>query len=351
MSKSETDPVKHRMTRQARTGGDARAPSPARALRLALEKSGDRLFGLALSVGTLEQSRIARPALGGEAGTGDLLVLLDGADGARAAAIFDPFLVRALIEVQTTGRVRAGADAGGGRLFTDTDAAIIAPLIDAVMAGLDDALAEAHPHCSPARFRFGDRVADSRALMLALDAPEFEVFRITTDIAGGAATGAMTLALPPEATAAPAALAGGRGGAQRVSLAEIATRAPARLDAVLMRVRLSLAEAGVLRPGMTLAVGPEALERTELVAPGGRVAARARLGQVNGFRAVRLCSPDDAAAEPVAASGVHSALPGPTVAAAPKDGETSPAPPQLADAGTPEDAPEAPDRPEPVPAD
>lgn len=333
MSEQESSTVIHRKARQGRADFDARAMSPARALRLAVEASGDRLFNLPLVVRAVEQRRLAAAALGGEADSAGLIVLLDGPDGVRGAALFDPPLVQALIEVQTTGRVRT--DPSPARAFTATDAAMTAPLIDAVMRRFAELLAVSDAGCEDdgeARmgtgersglFRFGDRVADARALALALGDDDLDLFRLTIDIDGGAPAGALALILPPRAGLPPDP--GGTAGAgDDFDLAAVALGVPVTLDAVLARITMPLSDVWALKPGMILPVSTAALSRAELVAAGGHIAARARLGQMNGFRALRLTGPAVAggqgapppaagAAAPDPASLPEMDAPGPTI--------------------------------------
>lgn len=306
------------MAQHARADFDARRMSPAKALRLALERAGDRLFGLALTVATVEQRHVGHGALKQEIDPDSLIVLLDGARGARGAALLDRPLVQALIEVQTTGRMRPGPPPA--RPFTATDAAMTTALIDAVMAGFEDQLGtqETGPPAGrggiappPGRFRFGDRVADGRALALALSGADLDLFRFTIDIAGGASAGALALMLPRPALA-PADPGGAGSAAGAFDMAAAAMAAPVTLDAVLDRLHLSLAEVGALRPGVLLPLGAGAIGRTELVAVGGHVGARGRLGRIHGFRAVRLADP--AAPAGGTAEPVRTALPAPAPA-------------------------------------
>lgn len=286
MSSDETSSVIHRKARHGRADFDARAMSPAKALRLSLEKCGDRLFRLALTVCAVEQRGVSHAALKDEEMEDALILLLDGQAGARGAALLDRQFVQALVEVQTMGRVRPGPAAE--RPFTGTDAAIAAPLLDAMLEGFVTTMEEAAPNFRAGQFRFGDRVGDMRGLMLALDAPDFELIRITVDIAGGGKTGVMTLILPAAAFDAPDPAAGEEGRGDRFALGELAMTAPVTLDAVLDRVEMPLAQVCKLAPGMTLPLSASAIGRTELVAARGHVAATVRLGQMNGFRAVRL---------------------------------------------------------------
>lgn len=354
MSDLDNSTVIHRKARRGRADFDARAMSPSRALRLAFEMSADRLFGLALSVRAVEQRRLAAAALGDEADDGGLIVLLDGPGGARGAALFDPPLVQALIEVQTTGRVRPGPPPA--RAFTGTDAAMTAPLIDAAMRRFADLMAGAEagaegdggpptgPEGQPGRFRFGDRVADARALALAVGDGDLDLFRLTVDIGGGVHTGTLAVVLPPGAGLPPdpggTAEAGGS-----FDLAAVALGVPVVLDAVLARIRLPLADICALKPGTILPVGAAAIGQAELVAAGGHVAARARLGQMHGFRALRLAGPALAAGQGMPE---HAAEPG-TPALPPVPAGDAPRAPA---SGTGRAAPPRPaDRPQPQPPD
>ncbi len=313
MAQTGPNSVIHRKTRSGRQDFDARAMTPSKALRLALARSADTLLDLALSVTTVEQTRITAATVARTLGEDGLLVLLDGERGARGAIKLDAPLIAALIEVQIIGEVRAGAPRP--RRYTRTDAAMAAPFLDAVLRGFDDELrggTEAH---SPYALRFGDLVEDARVLALALEGAEYECFRVTLDLASGARTGAISVLLPrraePPATGAPPAQAAG---AMEGALGRNALDAAATLDAVLARITMPLREICALEPGMTIPLSPEALTQTELHAPGRHVVAAVRLGQMNGQRAVRLvqASPSDAAGPP---EPRQPALPGPEGAA------------------------------------
>ncbi|MCZ7675072.1 MAG: FliM/FliN family flagellar motor switch protein [Roseovarius sp.] len=320
--------------------------SPARALRLAVERSGDRIIGLAVTVRAVEQRRLPHAELADAVDADDLIVLLDGPGGSRGAAVFDRPFVQALIEAQTTGRVRHAPPPE--RPFTSTDAAMTAPLISAVMGLFAEPLADPgtgasaetradtrpRPDSQSGGFRFGDRVADARALALAIGSHDLDCFRLTAAIGEGAIVGTLTVILPPEASAPPdTADADAR---NAFDLTAAALGAPVTLDAVLARIRLPLSEVCALEPGMVLPVSAAAIGHTELIAAGGHVAARGRLGQMHGFRALRLTDPATAEgrgdddrrgtdvsedAEPATTDGTDAGL-----AAAPPNRSASPDP-------------------------
>lgn len=292
MAEQRQASVIRRKTRAAREGADPRVISPVRALRLALARAADTLFDLPLVVATVEQRRVEAGEVEAAFGTEGLYLLLDGAVGARAAARLCPGLVAALVEVQTTGRVRPGEVRP--RPPTRTDAAMVAPLVDALLSGFDDGMAESGADLAPRGFHFGDRVEDARALALLLVAPEFDFFRLTVDLGPGLRTGRLDLLLPP-APSGPArtGVSASRGAPARgpEDVAAVVLMAPVALDAVLARIRVPLRAAMALEVGQRLEVAKDNLGKVRLVGAGGHVAAEGRLGRRDGWRALRLAGP------------------------------------------------------------
>ena len=311
MTAQDTASVIHRKARAARDGSDARAMSPAKALRLAVARAADTLLDLALTVATVEQRRVSLAQVAETVADEGLILLLDGAGGARGGLALDAQMMAALIEVQTTGKVRSGA--APARRATRTDAAMVAPLVDAVLDGVDsEMLAEVEGYV-PRGFRFGDRVEDRRALGLLLDAPDFDVFRVTADLGPGVRTGRLDLLVP--ARRPLAAKTGTRtdvGGPARALMSDVALGAPVVLDAVMARITLPLREACALSRGQVLALTPESLGAIQVTGAGAHLVAEARLGQLNGWRALRLVS--------------SAAAPLPDAKAEPEQSTTKPAP-------------------------
>ena len=285
----------HVLQRKARTGRDehqARVMSPARALRLAVAWAADDLFDLALSVSSIHVSQA------GQDGTvaafpGDMLIMvLDGPGGATGAAAVDMAVLGGLIEMQTVGQVLKRP--GAVRQPTQTDAALVAPLVDAMLEGFAGNLAEEAGAGWVAGYRFGAMIEGPRMLGLLLEAPDFHLFRLQVDLGAGARQGEIALALPARpAVPQPAEDAGAEaeaGAAEaRLRLGEgalLAAQAP--LDAVLHRFRMPLAGIAALRPGDIIDIPREALAATRLELGRGNGAVSCRLGQINGHRAVRL---------------------------------------------------------------
>jgi len=288
MSERGGNTVIHRKARSGRAEHQARGMSPSKALRLALAQSADALYDMPVAVAAVEQVEISQTGLRREFAGGGLLVLLDGPDGARGALRMDLGFLGALIEMQTTGRVlgRASSD----RTVTRTDAAISAPLIDAMLTRFGAQLAqEASEHWAQG-FRYGVMMEDARVMQLALTAPEFHVLRLMVEAGDVAHPGAITLLLPapPEA---PAAQSAEREAVLARTLEACAMDVPVKLEAVLGRMRMPLGELCGLKPGDTLPVATDTPMRIRLEASEKHVVAMAHLGQSNGARAVRLLLP------------------------------------------------------------
>ncbi|MEM7733173.1 MAG: FliM/FliN family flagellar motor switch protein [Pseudomonadota bacterium] len=299
MSTGSDKSVIRKKAQSGREDFDARAMSWSKAVRLSLERLGDRLFDLQLSVRTVVQEDCALAGLK-DVALGDRLVMLldvyaDLAKGepgppggmGRGAAIMDRGLVQSLVEVQTRGKI-TDADLED-RPFTPTDAAVTAQLIDPVLASVDEMMTETPQSPDPLRLRYGDKVEDARALLLALEAPDFALFRISIDVEEGKRSGDMVLAIPEELLRPPPPVPDPEeADAADFDLSGMALSAPVSFNAVLARVSMPLSQVSELKPGDTLPVERSALNKTELVGSKGFMLGKVVLGQMNGFRAIRL---------------------------------------------------------------
>lgn len=288
MGSQDHNSVIRRMAQVARDGFESREMSPAKALRLALGRAVDTLFDLGVTVATVEQLRFPLAEVGLSLNDEGLLVLLDGPGGARGALCLDPQFLAGLIEVQTTGAVRPGVVRP--RAATRTDAAMVAPLIDAVLTEFDSQMSRGIEGYVPRGFSFGDMVEDLRGLSLALVAPDFDLLRLTVDLGPGAKTGRLDLVLPVELPPACAATARGASAEGAARLGEVVISAPVVLDAVMARLRLPLRDVWAFKPGDLVPIPRESLGEMQLLGTKGHVVALAKLGQMNGWRALRLTS-------------------------------------------------------------
>jgi len=261
--------------------------SALRALRLAMARTAKELFDLPLAVIGAKQARCEQEGVAAHLADDRLLVLLDGADGLAGAVSLDGDCVAALIQQQTMGRVTGTAMAE--RAFTGTDAALAEPLIQALLTRAAELADLPEDRRCLSGFRFGALVEDARSLILALEVDRFRVFDLTVDIAEGAMQGAICLMMPDLPSES---VNDGKPGAPPVPPGPRLEQAfgvmRADLTATIGRLRLPLTELAAMQPGDVLPLMRERLDETELITINGQSVGAGRLGQVNGFRALRM---------------------------------------------------------------
>lgn len=264
--------------------------SPAKALRRALSRTADVLWELPLVTQGVSQELLDQEGCLDVLSPGDLLVLLDGPNGAIGLVSVDRSMMTGMIEIQTISMITAMPVED--RPLTPTDAAMMAPLIDGALTRFEDNLI-GHPLLGELQgYRFGAMVEDARTAGLLLEAPSYRVFRVAIELAGGKRQGELQIILPEHAPCereAPENVPSGPGKHEdRLMLV------PAQIEAVLCRLRLPLSRIGALKVGDVLPLPADVLAKAELMAGGGHRMARGRLGQMNGLRAIRLTWPEGA---------------------------------------------------------
>lgn len=266
----------------------ARSMTVPKALRVALAKVADSRFDMALAVIGVTQEKCASDDVASAFGKDGLLLMLDGPEGKCGAAIMESPMVTALVQQQTMGRVLTTS--APTRPMTATDAALCAPLLDALFERAHDLLEADEDKAVLATFKFGARIEDERLLGLALDASEYNILRLTVDVAGGVAQAMMTFILPvPEAKPDPIDVQeGATDAASTRTLEQTVMGAQAELSAVLCHLHLSLSEISALEPGDFVSIPPEAFDAVELNSIDGRCIGNGAMGQVDGKRAVML---------------------------------------------------------------
>ncbi|MCH2163372.1 MAG: FliM/FliN family flagellar motor C-terminal domain-containing protein [Marinovum sp.] len=269
---------------------EAEGLSPARALRLAVARSAGDLWELPLTVTGVRHELIGLEDLHNHLSDECITLLLDGPDGCVGGLSVDRDVLTSVTEVQTIGRVTERAPQE--RPYTDTDAALFAPLIDDVMQRLDMMLGgEVTAEMSNSSrwiigYRFGAMVENVRALSLALDGYDFHLLSFDLDVAAGMRRGKVTLCLP-ESFTVPSSN-GEDGDDCPGEFSESMSLVPAELDATLARVTMPLARATALKVGDTVQLSPKALQEVTLCASDGQFVARGQLGKADGMRAIKL---------------------------------------------------------------
>ncbi|ETX26716.1 hypothetical protein RISW2_20610, partial [Roseivivax isoporae LMG 25204] len=197
-----TDNVLSRKAQAARRAIEARGMSVEKALRRALARTAEEAWNLALI------AREARQAGLDQDGVADILeredqmiLLLDGPDGALGFACLDRQAVTALVEVQTLGFVTDLAP--DDRPLTPTDAAMAAPLVEGALARLADYLGDDPLAAEAAGWRFGAMIDHPRIAINLMTAALYRTFEAALDMGGGRRMGQVALVLPDRAAARP----------------------------------------------------------------------------------------------------------------------------------------------------
>lgn len=333
MGEIERSDILRRKARTAREEHQARVMSPSRAMRLGIARAADEAFELSLTATSVQLGMAAQAEAISRFHDDRLLILLDGPAGAVGAAAIDLPILAGLIEQQTMGVVLSRSP--DLRPPTETDAALVAPLLDASLAEFAQNLTGEEEEAWARGFRFGAMVEEARMLGLLLEAADFHVFHIELDMCGGAKQGEMVLALPvPEPEPLQCDEPACEGGVPALTTPGCPKRlgqgallvAEAPMQAVLHRMRLPLAKVTELRVGDTLSFPREAIAKTRLEVGQGEVMCSGRLGQVGGFRAVKIAPAKHAQA--ASGQGAGGAEEGRGTGAAEDVGLTGAAPPR-----------------------
>ncbi len=274
--------LRKKMHDRAAAPGDVTRPI-LRALRLAMARvSRDRL---GLRIDTIGGTHDVQPpeALVPVLRDDHLLLFLEGEAGISGAVALGPDLVRALVQQQTIGMLLPSE--GAAREFTDTDAALCAPVVEEVLkrAAALSGLAEDRDALSG--HGFGARAQDGQSMALALDGEQFRAVELTLDIGAGTAQSRLAVILPD---ATPAEVAAEETATGRRTLGDAALGASVRLNAIMCRMPVALGELARMQPGDVLPLPAYRLDRTELLTVSGQSIGVGRLGRVDGLRAVRV---------------------------------------------------------------
>lgn len=258
------------------------------ALRVAFGRMAANCPGLDSSVQSIEIQQVGLAELIDFAETGMFLALLEGRQERMGLAMLCPSLLSALIEAQATGRVEVASPPR--RKPTRTDAALVAPMIDAFLRLLEARCAELPQSERVSGYVYGSFLDDPRPLGLMLEDGLFLMLYLRVSLGTGARQGSWRLFLPMADPACPQpeadAAATTRDWDARLEAA--VHNSPVHLEAILCRLQLSLTEALRLRPGDTLRLPDTALESLALESITHQPIGIGRLGQARGQRAVRL---------------------------------------------------------------
>ena len=291
MSEEQAATVLARMVRRDAAATPDVPLTASRAVRLAITRAAETSIGLVLqSDSVLEQGLDLDPLVEAVPDDGVILGLTRGG-GVAGVLICSPVLAHAAMSVQVTGRVDPGQP--DDRRLTAADIAMLRPFAEALLRELGETTPRTALDGWIDGVRLGRRIEDRRGVGFALADQPFRLIRVPLDIHGTELPAEIVLALPQQPglrnVVKPAAPVADWEDRFRAAVMD----APARLDAVLHRLRMPLTQATHLKIGQVVPLTGCTLGRVRMVAGDGRTVARGRLGQIAGQIAVRLNDVDE----------------------------------------------------------
>lgn len=281
MTDDAGDTVLERKAQAQRKALGVGAVSMPRALGRGLSVAADALWGLGLVAVQATDDTLRTERAISRIGDDQLLIILENETGPCGLAAFDRDIVTGLIEVQTLGKVTRFPN--DSRAYTPTDAAMMAPLLDAALPRFASMLAGQPEMAHLQGYGFGALVEDAQTAGLALDADQYHLTAFDISLAQDTRNGRALFLFPEPPKTAVSGKPAVTGKHEALF-----KRVPARMQAVLTRIHIPLDKAQALRPGDVLPLSSQATSGATLVVAGGHVAARGALGQMNGFRAIRI---------------------------------------------------------------
>ena len=283
-----------RLLRPDAGAGAADKHSGNTALRLALARAGRQCLGCDMMATEIARDQYDAPVeLIDPLGEYSLVGRLVSGDDAGLVAA-DHGAVSAITSIRTTRGLPGEAPQRGA---THVEAALAQPVLNRVLeawamaaeAGGDNVLTLIDG------YRAAGRVASLRGLLMSLPVKALAIYRIGIEF-DGVAKGTLVFGFPilragPDDAAAQDARSKSDPQAWSRQFAAECKMAPTGLNAVLYRHKMSLSDLRALRPGQVLPVPASALGDVRLVGAAGAIVGTARLGQLNGARAVRFLGP------------------------------------------------------------
>lgn len=283
-----TEQTEHSTLR--RKAGTGRAPSDGagmtapKAFRLALSKAAEVELGLPMRAQIIKEELVNQAQVLEALDDESLLLMLEGPHDARGVAVFDLQALSALIEVQTLGKVLTTEAAK--RRPTRIDGAMCEVLLDRVLKEFEGHLKETASSDWCKGYRFDKQVTSLRLLGLALTDVPYRLFHLPLDIADGAKQGLLQIVLPAQGVRRKTAVGVDGGWEQSMKLA--VGDSHVEISGVLHRTQQTLAQVQAMQVGDLLAVPQACISGVSMEGSDGCFVGNARLGQQNGFRALRI---------------------------------------------------------------
>jgi len=279
---------------------DAAGMTPPKALKLAFLKAAQAELRLAARAESIHETRHSHAKVIENIDENLLILTLDGPSGSMGFLLVDTQVLAGIIEIQTLGFVKNNA--AEPRKATNTDRAMIKPVINLCLNKFADFLTGGPAQSWTAGFCVGERIENVRLLGLRLDDIEFRRLTVSLDLGDGAKQGEISFVFPAVGNKIDADLP------ERdwtSDLQEAVLDSHGMLNAILHKTLHPLAKVRGFQVGDLIEVPISAVSQISMEGVDGQIVGKAKLGQQNGFRALRVVVGDDTAV--VAPSGSQPA--------------------------------------------
>lgn len=277
------------LRRMTRPQGQEAAGNPltaSRAVRLALTKAANDTVGLVLTVQSVAEEVTGLDDMLGTLADDQMLVELKREGDLAGLIALDVEMRAAVLEMETMGALLATRSEP--RAPTRTDKMLCDPLLCSFLSAFPAAVMDTPLAGWVDDVQPGEEMQNTRVAGLVLEDCAYRIVRLNMDLGVADRQAQLVIVLPlvqsdDSADVAPAPDVDWAG-----ALQENIADATASLDALLHRFPVSLATAQALRVGSILPLPGCSVSSVRLLAADGQVVAQAKLGQVGGYRAVRL---------------------------------------------------------------
>lgn len=268
-------------------------PGADKSWRLAIARAARDQFNLPLEVTRLQLAAVSLAELLELPFAGGLISILQGPSDGIGLLVLSADVVAALIEVQTLGKVGLGPPEQ--RKPTRTDAAMIAPFLDAALIELEEELAEEADLVWASGFRYASFLDDPRPLGLLMEDVGYRLLQAEVSLGLGGRKGRIFMVLPAKGKGRLPALGSGpkvdtlvAAQSFTLDLAEQIEAAGVVLEAILGRISLPLHRVMALQVGEVIPLGRASIDKIQIAGLDGGAVTEGKLGQNRGMRAIRL---------------------------------------------------------------
>ncbi|MEH6835486.1 FliM/FliN family flagellar motor C-terminal domain-containing protein [Falsihalocynthiibacter arcticus] len=286
MTADAVQSVLKRLMERVGESPDLSLMTPCKAMRNALPKAADHALDLPLIVSDVSLKSHTREMLLSKLEDNRLYMLIQSTDDRLGIAIPDAALLASLIEIQTIGDVSPNPPIA--RRPTRTDASLVEPFLDAVLAEFVHQLAGKEELPRFLGFSYSRVIEDQRHLPLVLPEDDYACFEIAVGLGKVAKPAYLILAYPSLRVDTKASEDVGPSKKWTTKLEAGVMGAEVEIDVTLHTFTMPLDEVPNLVVGYEIILPRMSVNTLKVKGSDGSVVAQGSLGQSNGFRAVKI---------------------------------------------------------------